>query len=194
MRPDPQHALAELNWSQERSSDQPPQPLFDRLKAIVVSNPADLVAPEFEELGVAGPHRVARLQPAHRGLQRGRPDHLDDDRIAGSKCVDHVIGLRSNDVTGPVIRRAHMDEISDRAPRGNQARIDFLRHVLGVEGLDNLPWFTGGHGRDECLGTLDKRLSLHKFLPRVAALSHLTGPFGRYVSCDVKRSSKYSYL
>ena len=54
----------------------------ERNEAIVIPDAADLVAPEFEELREAGPH--VSFQAAHLNFHRGRPDRLDDDRVAGS--------------------------------------------------------------------------------------------------------------
>jgi hypothetical protein len=51
-----------------------------------------LSPPEFEELHEAGPHGIAGFQAAHLNFHRGRPDRLDNDRVAGSEGVDHLVG------------------------------------------------------------------------------------------------------
>jgi hypothetical protein len=67
-------------------------PDSERIEAIVISDAADLVGPEFEELREAGPHGIAGFQAAHLNFHRGRPDRFDDDRVAGREGVDYLVG------------------------------------------------------------------------------------------------------
>ena len=67
-------------------------PDSERIEAIVIPDATDLVAPEFEKLREVGSHGIAGFQAAHLNFHRGRPDLLDDDRVAGSEGVDHLVG------------------------------------------------------------------------------------------------------